>query len=199
MIRPGLVKCLCIGAGIAWMVQSGYAVTNIVGTYASPLECSGFQSVAVSIGTNWYSSWFESDVLPQDKARPIRGGTYCRQGNDLYMVLICILSEWVIANPRDPAIVPRVEKWTLTNINESVVLMRDDALACWTNENRIMPYGVLIKIGDTTTELLRDVKHPSIKDIENGSAPITVDRDNPASRVKSQPATSRTIGGSPSQ
>ena len=163
----GWCKSVC-GMGLFFSIIASACCgeTNIVGTYASPVELHGFQSAIVSIASNSYAAWFESDSMPPDADRPIRASTCVFDNGHLYIVPMCILSEWIIKNQREPFIVLQVQRWTPTNIEGTSVLMRDDALDAWLNEHRLNARGLLIKVSDVPVVNSDKVKYPSVKVLE---------------------------------
>ena len=146
---------------------SSFSLTNLVGTYVSPAECSGFSSTIVSIDSSSYSAWFSSDVLPPGVSRRI-DGQYVQEENRIYLVVACILSEWIIKKPREPSLRLNVERWNLTNINQTIVLMKDDALKLWRKEQHQIGCDILIKVSDFPRRSNETITYPSLNVLTQG-------------------------------
>jgi hypothetical protein len=64
-----------------------------------------------------------------------------------------------------PRLLASIDRYTRMTINGHAVLMRDDALKAYREQNRLYDYGILVRVADRVRahDDLRKVEHPSIK------------------------------------
>ena len=134
------------------------------GVYAMPSEVAGFAGEVLlldeefgrhSYAMQTYSDMVSTDDIPQDKL----SGSYLTEGEVLYL-------PHAIRYMRDgkPRLLAGIDRYTRVRINGRDVLLRDDALRAYRQENKLYDYGILIKVSDEGGLVdLSKVERPSIK------------------------------------
>jgi len=135
-----------------------------VGVYASPSEISGFAGSVLDLMSGAdhayrlrrYSDVRSANNIEQDEL----AGSYLTDADVLYLPQA---SGYMIDGK--PRLLASMERYTRIQINGHAVLMRDDALRAFREENKFHDYGILIQVSDQANGLedLKKVQHPSIK------------------------------------
>lgn len=138
-----------------------------LGVYASTSEIGGFTGTVLVLEKNLmgkdigYRLRFHSDVswsaaIKQDE----RGGGCLIEGRALYLP-----EADGYMHDGKPHLRASIKRYTLVEINGRRVLIRDDALSAFRNQNKLYDYGILVKVQDQADILLdlTKVEHPSIK------------------------------------
>jgi hypothetical protein len=143
-----------------------HSLQDWFGVYASPKEISGFSGTALVLEKNSsndidyrmrsYSDVSSADAIPQDE----RCGSCLIDGNVMYVPE----ADGFMLEGK-PRLLASVTRYTLVEINRRKVLMRDDALQAYREQDKLYDYGILIKVDEQRKgEVdLRKVEHPSIK------------------------------------
>jgi hypothetical protein len=136
-----------------------------IGVYASTGEIGGFAGTVLvlekelrdDIGYRLrsYSDRSSTHDIKQDEQR----GRCLIDGRTLYLP-----EAYGYMHDGEPQLLASITRFTLIEINGRNVLMRDDALRAFREENKLYDYGILIKVKDQADILLdlRKVEHPSI-------------------------------------
>jgi hypothetical protein len=137
-----------------------------VGLYSSPKEISGFSGTALAIEKGYYGGLqyrmtFYSDVGSSDDIdEAVKSGDVLVDGDKLYLPRAG-------GQYRDGKAVlsADIDRYSRREICRRTVLLRDDALKAFTQENMLYDYGILIKIADSVERFasLDDARHESIK------------------------------------
>jgi hypothetical protein len=137
-----------------------------IGVYASTSEIRGFSKTALALERGprdeiGYRLRSHSDVVSaQSIEQDERSGGCLTDGRTLYLPEAY---GWV----RDgkPRLRASITRFTRLRVNGRTVLMRDDALRAFREENKLYDYGILVKVSDHAggSTDLREVEHPSIK------------------------------------
>jgi len=137
-----------------------------VGLYSSPEEISGFSGTVLAIEKGYYGDLqyrmtFYSDVRSNDDIdEAVKSGDVLVDGDKLYLPRAA-------GHYRDGKAVlsADIERYSRREIGGRTVLLRDDALKAFTQENKLYDYGILIKVADSLQRFasLDDVRHDSIK------------------------------------
>jgi hypothetical protein len=145
-----------------------------LGLYSSPEEISGFTGTVLAIeraysGGLEYRMTFYTDVRSRDDIEePEKRGDVVVEGDTMYLPR-------ARGYYRDGKAIlsADIDRYTRRQICGRTVLLRDDALKAFTQDNKLYDYGILIKVADTVERFanLDDARHESIK----------VLYDNPAS------------------
>ena len=152
---------------------------NWAGVYATPGEIGGFAGTVLvlqfrpdlsgSYQMSCYSDMEQSDTIRQ----PSQVGDFLIQDDALYLP-----EASGIMREGKPELRASVDRYTLVKINDQEVLMRDDALQAFKQNNRLYDYGILVRVGDLPKGGLVDlanVVHPSIKLLYSDPAKPWVD------------------------
>jgi hypothetical protein len=136
------------------------------GVYASPSEIGGFAGTVLAVekgprdGMN-YRMYSRSDVSSSDAIRQdVLHGSCLSDGSELYMPYA-----YGFMHEGEPRLLASITRFTLVEIDGRKVLMRDDALRAFREQNKLYDYGILIKTNDQPDVSLdlAKVEHPSIK------------------------------------
>lgn len=131
-----------------------------VGVYSSPSEVGGFSGTVLSIERMLtteslsYRMTFSSDL---GGARGEKHGWPLVEGDRLYL-----------------PVSSQITRYRRVNVKGHTVLMEDEALRAFREQNRLYDYGILIKVLDKGDPFLNltSVKHESIKVLyQNATAP----------------------------
>ncbi len=113
-----------------------------------------------------YRMVFHSDVGPskRDIVQNEQRGYVYTDGENLY---IPTASGFYLDGK--PVLTAGISKYTRIEIKDRTVLLRDDALKAYREQNQLYDYGILIKVADKIGTLvnLKSVKHESIKVLYN--------------------------------
>lgn len=137
-----------------------------VGVYASTSEIRGFAGTVlvlekgvrdeVDYRLRSHSDVRSANAIEQDE----EGGRCLIDGRALYLP-----HAYGYMHDGKPRLRTSVSRWTFVEINGHKVLMRDDALRAFREQNKLYDYGILVKVRDQPDVMLdlRKVEHPSIK------------------------------------
>lgn len=147
-------------------VLSVPAERDWIGVYASTSEIGGFAGTVLVLDKEMsdeigyrrhsYSDVSSADDIKQDEQR----------GR-------CLIEQRVLYLPEargythegKPEFFASITRYTLVEIDGRKVLMRDDALRAFHEDNKLYDYGILVKVKDESDIMLdlSTVEHPSIK------------------------------------
>jgi hypothetical protein len=152
---------------IATTTPSPPNVPNVwLGVYASPGEIGGFSGTTLVIDTDSrnelsyrkrsYSDRISENSIAQDE----RHGSCLAEGDTLY-----VPEAYGYFSDGKPRLLASIERLTRVTINGHQVLMRDDALKSFREDNKLYDYGILIKVSNASgwDVRLENVPSPSIK------------------------------------
>ena len=146
--------------------QPAAELDSWLGIYSSPSEIGGFSGTILAIGKNFdkelaYRMTIYSDVVLTDAIEEAeKRGDLIADGDKLY-----VPSAWGWYRDGKPDLKASLTRYTRLEINGREVLLRDDALKAFRQENKLYDYGILIKVADKVERFakLEEVKHESIK------------------------------------
>ena len=149
---------------------------NWVGIYSSPKEIGGFSGTVLEIQRNLTGGGFEYWMRSYSDARMADEIGEARKFGELLIdsdrLYVPVASGFM--NEGKPILSASITRYTRMTIRGHTVLLRDDALKVYRDQNRLYDYGILIKVDDHA-DLLADldrVRHESIKVLyENPNKP----------------------------
>jgi hypothetical protein len=137
-----------------------------IGVYASASEIGGFAGTVLVLDKELrndigyrlrsYSDVSSVDDIKQDEQR----GSCLIEGQVVYLP-----EAHGYMHDGKPQLLASITRYTRMEINGRKVLMRDDALRAFREQNKLYDYGILVKVNDEAGVMLdlRKVEHPSIK------------------------------------
>jgi hypothetical protein len=136
------------------------------GLYCTPGEIGGFSGTVLLIKRDWqddlrYRMTFYSDVISANSIHQSElSGSCLADGDRLY-----IAKASGYYSDGKPRLLAYIDRYTRQIVNGRTVLMRDDALQAYREQNKLYDYGLLIRVADELAAHadLRDVEHPSVK------------------------------------
>ena len=145
--------------------QPAFTDRDWIGVYASTSEIGGLAGTVLVLEDEHdhigYRMHSYSDVLIVDSIQEDeQHGTCLIEGRNLYLPLA-----FGYMRKGKPSLLALVSRYTLVEINGRNVLMRDDALHAFREENKLYDYGILVRVKDQVDFMfdLQKVEHPSVK------------------------------------
>lgn len=145
------------------------------GLYLMCREVQGFSGETLELKNGRFRYWFYSDVVTGNEPAYPLTGSYSLSGSTLQ------LNHPGISDP----------KRTLAVVNGVPVLWRADGLDLWTKEERLHPYGVLLRVEGQTGDPL-EAARPSLTSLKSAKLQDR-DRSEYENRYKEQPEEVRTL------
>lgn len=137
------------------------------GVYSSSSEVGGFTGTVIQLEKEFrgdglrYRMHFYTDVVSADNIeQDVLRGVPLAYADSLFLP-----EAFGYYHDGKPVLQSRVTRYVMRRINGHTVLMRDDALKAYEDENKLYDYGILIKVSEDSSLMvdLPKVEHKSIK------------------------------------